>query len=278
MPSAKGKGTWLGLRSVLSRYLDMPNDSTQKTLFIALSLCLACSIVVSTAAVVLKPKQVANRVLDRKQNIISVAGLQEQGKSVDELFEQVEQRLVDVRTGEYVERVDPESYDQRRAARDAGQSMRIPDEKDIAQIRNQARYAKVYLVRRGGRLDKIVLPVHGYGLWSTLYGFVALEADANTIYGLSFYEHTETPGLGGEVDNPGWKALWKGKKLADDDGKLRIGLAKGKVNPVARDAQFQVDGLAGATLTARGVTNLVRYWMGENGFGPYLEKLKTAEG
>ena len=118
----------------------------------------------------------------------------------------------------------------------------------------------------------------GPGLWAPIEGLLCFKSDMKTVFRVSFYKHEETPGLGGEVDNPGWKALWKGKKLADDDGKLRIGLAKGKVNPVARDAQFQVDGLAGATLTARGVTNLVRYWMGENGFGPYLEKLKTAEG
>ena len=60
-----------------------------------------------------------------------------------------------------------------------------------------------------GALDLVVLPVHGLGLWSILYGFVALDADLETIRGLTYYEHKETPGLGGEVDNPRWKSLWK---------------------------------------------------------------------
>ena len=126
-----------------------------------------------------------------------------------------------------------------------------------------------------GELSKIILPIHGYGLWSTLYGFLALEPDVNTIAGLGFYEHAETPGLGGEVDNPKWKGIWPGKKLFDEDGELAISVIKGTVDSGAAGAQHKVDGLAGATLTTNGLHNLVRFWMGENGFGPYLSAMKA---
>jgi Na+-transporting NADH:ubiquinone oxidoreductase subunit C len=132
----------------------------------------------------------------------------------------------------------------------------------------------VYLVNdEAGALDRIILPIRGYGLWSTLYGFVALESDANTIVGLGFYEHAETPGLGGEVDNPSWKAKWSGK-LAYKNGDVAISVLKGAVNPAAADAQWQVDGLSGATLTTKGVHNLVQYWLGDDGFAPLLGNLR----
>ena len=128
----------------------------------------------------------------------------------------------------------------------------------------------------GGDIDKIILPIRGYGLWSTLYGFIALESDGNTVAGLGFYEHAETPGLGGEVDNPRWKASWPGKQVYRD-GDVTIGLIKGSVDPASADATWQIDGLAGATLTARGVTNLVQFWLGKNGFEPFLNNLQSGE-
>ncbi|MGB0764601.1 MAG: NADH:ubiquinone reductase (Na(+)-transporting) subunit C, partial [Luminiphilus sp.] len=115
-----------------------------------------------------------------------------------------------------------------------------------------------------------------YGLWSTLYGFVALESDGNTIAGLGFYEHKETPGLGGEVDNPRWKNLWKGKQVYRD-GAVAISVVKGSVDQGSDAANWQVDGLSGATLTSRGVSNLVQYWLGEDGFEPYLRNLREGD-
>ena len=134
----------------------------------------------------------------------------------------------------------------------------------------------VYLVETNGELQKIILPVRGYGLWSTLHGFVALENDANTIAGLGFYQHGETPGLGGEVDNPKWKGIWPGKKVYQN-GEVKIALIKGSVTPGAAAADYQVDGLAGATLTSRGVTNLVQFWLGEKGFQKFLSNMRLGE-
>lgn len=258
--------------SIIRDFLDMPNDSTQKTVIVATLLCLVCSILVSGAAVALKPIQEQNKALDKKKNILQIAGLMEEGKTVDELFGQVEPRVVNLETGNYAKDIDPNTFDARAAAVDPSQNVVLTKEQDIASIKRRAKYATVYLVRDAkDKVEKIILPVSGYGLWSTLHGFMSLSSDANTVTGFGFYEHAETPGLGGEVDNPKWKALWEGKQVFDADGNIALSVVK-SANP---DSQYEVDALSGATLTSNGVHNLVQYWAGAHGFGPYLEKARS---
>ena len=181
------------------------NDSIKKTLFVAFSLCIVCSVVVSTAAVILKPAQEINKTLDRKRNILAAAGMLQPGQGVEEQFSQITTRVVDLRTGKFSEEVDPEKYDQRKAAKDPAGSESLNAAQDKAKISRRENLALVYLVEDPqGDIDKIILPIHGYGLWSTLYGFIALESDATTVIGMRFYEHAETPGLGGEMDSPRW--------------------------------------------------------------------------
>ena len=226
----------------------------------------------------LKPVQDVNKALDRKRNILAAAGMLVEGKSVEEQFTHVHTRLVDLRTGKFAdEAVAAAGYDQRKAAKDPEASDALTPEQDLAKIYRREKYSLVYLVQDPqGATEKIVLPIRGYGLWSTLHGFIALQSDANTIVGVGFYEHGETPGLGGEVDNPRWKALWPGKQVYRD-GQVQIGLIKGTVDASGVNAAWQVDGLAGATLTSRGVTNLIHFWLGENGFEPFLNNFKAGE-
>jgi Na+-transporting NADH:ubiquinone oxidoreductase subunit C len=253
------------------------NESVGKTLLVAFLVCLVCAVVVSTAAVTLRPVQQKNQTLDRRVNILQAADLYQPGMDVEKAFNTIERKFIDLETGEYVEK--PDSYDQLKAAKDPDQSERLSGEEDIAGIKSQADVAEVFLARNDdGELSRIILPVRGYGLWSTLYGFMALEADGKTIAGLGFYQHGETPGLGGEVDNPKWKALWEGKKLYDEDGDIAIEVVKGSVDSGTPNAENKVDGLAGATLTSKGVSNLVRFWVGEKGFGPYLERMRNQSG
>jgi len=259
--------------------LALPNDSVKKTLTVAFALCLVCSVLVSAAAVVLKPMQEANKALDKKRNILQIAGLMEEGKTVDELFTQIETRVIDMTTGEYAADIDPLTYDQRKAASDPKQFIEINPEKDIAGIKRRAKYTSVYLVKgENDQVKSIILPVHGYGLWSTLYGFLALETDAKTVVGLGFYEHAETPGLGGEVDNPAWRGKWTGKQVYNDAGEVIIKVIKGAVSESTPDADSKVDGLSGATLTSRGVENMLHYWLGKQGYNNYLNKIRTSEG
>ena len=258
---------------LLARFRQMPNDSRAKTLIVALLLCLVCSVVVSTAAVRLKPLQVANADLDRKRNILQVAGLLREDRGIEDLFANIETRIVDLDTGKYTDAVDSGTYDQRRAARDPALSEVLTGDEDVANIRRRAKYATVYLVRENGALKTLVLPVHGYGLWSTLYGFLALQGDTRSVFGLQFYDHAETPGLGGEVDNPNWRAQWRGKLVFDEQNRPRLEVVKGRVTP-GPDERYQVDGLAGATLTSVGVSKLLRFWLGERGFGLYLANVR----
>ncbi len=259
--------------SMIKKYLDLPNDSTSKTIFVATALCLLCSVIVSVAAVGLRPAQEANKLLDKRKNIIQIGGLSQPGKSVDELFEGIEARVVNLDTGEYADDMDAGTYDQRKAEKDPTLSDALSD--DPASIKRREKFATVYLVKEGDVVKRVILPVRGYGLWSTLRGFVAIDGDANTIAGLGFYEHAETPGLGGEVDNPNWKAKWPGKLAFNESGDLSIEVIKGSVGSTTPNAEHKVDGLAGATLTSRGVSNLLQFWLGEQGFGPYLNNLRT---
>jgi Na+-transporting NADH:ubiquinone oxidoreductase subunit C len=252
-------------------------ESTSNTLLVAFSLSIVCAVFVSAATVMLKPVQEVNKALDRKRNILAAAGMLVEGRSVEEQFAQVSTRIVDLRTGKFSDAEDPQKYDQRKAAKNPSQSEPLSEEDDLAKIGRREHFATVYVVEDDtGGVDKVILPVRGYGLWSTLYGYIAVEADANTIAGLGFYQHGETPGLGGEVDNPRWKAFWPGKEIYRD-GDVAVSLIKGAVDPASADAPWQVDGLAGSTLTSRGVTNLLHFWLGKNGFQPFLNNLRNGE-
>ena len=255
----------------------MARESVSKTFVVAIVLAAVCSLLVSGAAIGLRSKQEANKIRDRKKNILIVAGLYDAQASVEEAFKQIEQHIVDLATGEYVskdQQLDPETFDQRQAAKNPELSVKIPREKDLAGIGRREKYSLVYLVKKDGKLDQVILPIDGKGLWSTLYGFLALGGDLNTVLGITFYEHAETPGLGGEIDNPAWQAKWVEKKVYDKDGSVQLHIVKGAAD---KNSPYQVDGLSGATLTANGVTNLVKYWLGDDGFKKLLEQLQ-AEG
>ena len=254
----------------------MGNDSISKTFAVALALCVVCAVVVSSAAVILRPTQEVNKLLDLKTNILASAGLLEQGVSIEAQFEQISTRVVDLETGRFTDAVDVASYDQRKASKDPALSIALDPKQDPAKIKRRANYATVYLLETEQGIEKIILPIKGYGLWSTLYGFLALESDLQTVAGIGFYEHTETPGLGGEIDNPRWKAGWVGKQ-AYRQGDVVINVLKGKVDMSREGADSQIDGLAGATLTTRGVDNLVRYWLGDEGFRPLINHLQAEE-
>lgn len=242
----------------------------------AAAVCLVCSVIVSGSAVALRERQDQNKILDRQKKVLTVAGLMEEGQAispeeVSSLFEEnIEIRLVDLETGEYNDELDAETYDQRKATSDPELSEPAPP--NDAGLQRVPETALVYHKVSDGHVDMLILPIEGKGLWSTLYGFIALGPDTVTIRGITFYEHGETPGLGGEVDNPAWKALWEGRR-AYKDGEPAITVIKGHAGPAEEDP-YRVDGLSGATITARGVSKLVNFWLGENGFEPYLERFR----
>ncbi len=258
-------------KGLIGRFFALPTDSVPKTLFVAVAVCLVASMIVSAAAVALRPIQAVNSLKDKQINILQVAGIYDPAQDVVEAFAAFEPQILELETGTFTDQFDIASFDDRDAADDPATSVALTD--DPAGIGRQARFVTVYLLRDdAGEIDKVILPIHGYGLWSTLYGFIALEENGNDIFGLQFYEHAETPGLGAEVDNPRWKALWNGKKLADESGALAISVTKAAP---AAGKDYHIDALAGATLTTVGVHNLVNFWMGEAGYKLFLDNLKA---
>jgi Na+-transporting NADH:ubiquinone oxidoreductase subunit C len=262
------RGLWLFSR---------PNDDPGKILAVAITLCLVCSVLVSSAAVLLKPLQDRNQALAVRKQIVSVAGYQaDNPQEVEALFQQhIETRIVDLDSGEFDDSVDPANFNSHAASRDPATSRALGPGEDPARIKRRPDEAPVYLVRDGKRIKTIILPVYGYGLWSTMYGLIALAGDGRTVTGLSFYEHGETPGLGDFIESPKWQAQFPGKLAFDEQGKLRLGVIKGGVKPGSPDAKYEVDAVAGATLTSNGVNNLLHYWLGAQGFGPFLARLQA---
>lgn len=261
--------------------MSKPTESTARILTVAVLVCLVCSVFVAGAAVALKPAQVENRMLDKQRSILRIAGLLEPGMSGDQVRavyeERIVARVVDLQNGTFTDAYDADTFDPAAAAQDPALSDTLSGRDDIASIKRRERFSTVFMVESGGRPETVVLPVRGYGLWSTMHGFLALKSDLKTVQGFGFYQHGETPGLGGEIDNPKWIGLWPGKQVFNDNGELVVQIVKGGVDPQSDKAVHQVDALAGATLTSNGVNNLLHFWLGENGFGSFIANLRTGE-
>ncbi len=247
----------------------------------AVAVCLVCALFVAGSAVGLKDRQDANILLDRQKKVLTVAGVMKDGErltreEIASAFESnIQQKVINLKTGELQPEIDSASFDQQATAKDPKTSYPAPE--NASKVRRLPNDALVFDVVQEGELKALILPIEGYGLWGTLYGYIALAPDARTIVGITFYSHKETPGLGGEVDNPRWKARWPGRLAFDDRGKPVIAVKKGLAGSVEKDP-YNVDGLSGATITSRGVTSLVRFWLGDNGFGPYLASYRAQAG
>lgn len=261
--------------------MSKPKSNTMKTISVALVLCLVCSILVSAAAVGLKPAQVENARLDRNKNVLVAAGLFDPAKDtnadVAKRFEDFKVEIVDLNAGNYLSDdelkgvgiPDRNAYDASQATKNQALSEDL-GANDPASIGRKPKYAKVYVkTDAAGNPEMVVLPIQGYGLWGTIYAFLTLESDLNTIKGISFYDHKETPGLGALIQEPKWRAMWHGIHAYDDNGKVATGVTKAG-NP----KENWVDGISGATLTSRGVSNMIQFWLGDQGYKPYLDHLR----
>ena len=236
-----------------------------KTVGFVFIVCLVCAALVSVSAVGLKPLQTANKLLDKQTKILETAGLLElAGNDIVATYEKfVDAKMIDLATGKVVEG-DVVAFEERADARDKAKSSK--PENDIAGLNRQANRAVVYLVKdEQDNVSTIVLPIVGSGLWDLMYGFIGLEADI-------YSDLKETPGLGAEVLNPRWKALWPGKKMFDEQGNVAIRIVKGGAK--AGDIHG-VDALSGATLTSNGVERTLRFWLGEEGYGPFITNYRA---
>lgn len=259
----------------------MAEESPFKPFYSVLVLAFACSLLVAGAAVGLRPLQRANQQLDQKKNILRAAGMLRPDLPVAEQFEGVQTRLVELATGRFVpqEDIPLQARDQAKAALSDEWGRPLQEDNDLARLSRVEKYAPVYLVMGDNQaVEQLILPVRGKGLWSTMYAYVALDADLTTIRGISFYAHGETPGLGGEVENDQWQQGWQGKKVYGPENEVQFQVVKGNVEEGNPAAAYQVDGLSGATMTSDGVSDLMRFWFGDHGFKPLLDRLQQEGG
>jgi len=258
----------------------MGKESAAKPFYSVLVLAFVCSVLVSTAAVNSRLIQEKNRELDRKKNILHAAQLYDADTPIDKLFSTIETRIIELSTGEFVpeSQLPPKSYNQLKAAISSDLGRSLDKKEDIAGLHRVEKFSFVYLVKDGLAAGQVILPVRGKGLWSTMYAYVALDADLTTIRGISFYEHGETPGLGGEIENKRWQAGWQGKKMYSPSGSVALQVVHGEAAEVGNEALYQVDGLSGATMTAKGVNNLMHFWFGDHGFKPFLDRYQKKGG
>jgi Na+-transporting NADH:ubiquinone oxidoreductase subunit C len=254
-------------------------DSPIRALLTVLVTAVVCSFFVSASVVLLRPIQLNNKLLERSGNVLALTGLLPADGQVGEealldLFKSLDARVVNIDDAEADNEFDPYSFDGRKAAADPELSVAVPPAEDIASLGRRSKYKTIYLVWKDGGLERVVLPIRGAGMWSMLYGYISLESDFNTIAGVTFYEQNETPGLGDQIAKPHWQARWVGKKLYEDTDDVLFHVAEGPVAAGASGADYQVDALTGATITANAVTALVQYWFGPHGYGPLLERMR----
>jgi len=252
------------------------NESVAKTIGVAFCVCLVCSLVVSFSAVSLRDLQNENKLNDKRIKILQAADIYNPDEEIKDQFLKLETKFVNFDTGKLMDSYmdySLEEYDPILSTRDTNLSSKVPSSEDIAVIKNRENVGKIFILRNDDySINKLILPIRGYGLWGTLYGYISIKNDFNTVAGIEFYEHKETPGLGAEVDNPKWKKLWPGKQIYQN-GEVSLTVIKGKVVTDDKDAQYQIDGLSGATITSRGVTNMITYWFGDSGYSKLFKEL-----
>ena len=249
-------------------------DSAPRALGVVLAIAFICALLVSAVSVGLRPYQQANIEAERLAKLeLVLNALADIGR--EQTIDNLEARIVELSSGRYDDTQDVAIFNAESAMGKPGGSVIIPGEVDIAGIKRRALYAQVYLVRgSSGAVDLIILPVYGRGYQSTLRAWLVLDGDTRTVQALKFYQHGETPGVGARIEEPRWEALWRGVPVYDESGVLRIGVKLNSGGGSDGYSGYRVDGISGATRTTEGVDRLLRFWLGDFGFAPYLQRLR----
>lgn len=259
------------MNSELTTTVARRNDSLANTFVMAFTVSLVCSVLVSTAVIMLRPIQQQNQLLrSGVEYILPIVESMQLDLDPDELPGQLVVRIVELETGEIIEDIDAAGFAPGVQADGTSTMVTIPDDEDIAGIGRRSPYATVYLIEKGSQIQYILLPVYGRGMWSTLHGYLALEGDANTIAAIKFYDHGETPGIGDKIDDSSWLAQWRGKLVYENNTPM-IRVVKSRTPTTS---PYEIDAITGATLTSEGISRLLKYWLGASGFQAYLDKLR----
>lgn len=258
-------------RNPWRRFLALPNTSRTKTLVVAFLVSAICAALVSGATVILRPIQAANRAAEEQARIAAlVSGVPGMADLMAESGGALSTVVIDLDTGRAATGITPDTLEATLA--DPANWTALADGEDLADLGHRPDYAQVYLLRDGETISLLLLPVAGQGYNGRIEAILALRGDMNTIAGLAVTSHSETPGLGGRIEEPAWQASWPGTELRDEGGTLRFTVARGTASSV-----HEVDGITGATRTSNAMTRIVRFWLGPQGYGPLVEAIRRGE-
>lgn len=262
MADDKSSGPW-------RRFLEQPADSRGRTLLVAFVVSAICAAAVTGATAILRPIQAANRAAEEQLRLETlldaIPGMAEVLAESDGALATV---VVDLETGRAA---DIAPADLAAALEDPANWTELPPEADIADIGARPDYAQVYILRRDGDVELIVLPVAGQGYNGPIQAMLALKGDMDTVAGFTVTQQSETPGLGARIEEPAWQAKFAGKELFDARGDLRFELTR------APATDYEVDGITGATRTSNAVTRIIRFWVGPDGYGPFMDAVRRGE-
>ncbi len=253
------------------RLLALPNESRTKTVLVAFLVSAISAALVSGATVMLRPIQAANRAAEAQARIEAlVRGVPGMGALLDETGGTLSTLVLALEEGRAATDITPETLP--AALMDSANWTALDPGADIVGLGQRPDYAQIYLLRDGTRLSLVLLPISGQGYNGRIDAILALRGDMNTVAGLAVTRHAETPGLGARIDEPGWQASWPGTELRDQGGTLRFAVARGPASSV-----HEVDGITGATRTSNAMTRMIRFWVGPDGYGPFLDAVRRGE-
>jgi len=222
----------------------------------AVAITVVCGGLLAFAAVSLKDKQDANIALEQKKNILSSVITLKEGDNIDQLYSSQVKGFVLDYSGNVKEGMKPEQVELAKEYKKAPTERLLP----VYEFRNQADPSKV---------EYAVMPVYGYGLWNNIWGFVAVKSDFSTIQGVKFQHAGETPGLGARIDSDEIQERYKGKTIFDNATLTSVAMQKGEGQDYG-DEPHKVDGMSGATLTGKGVNNMLKDYL--SCYESYLKK------
>ncbi|MBF9029030.1 FMN-binding protein [Rhodobacterales bacterium HKCCE3408] len=264
MAKADRPGPW-------RRFLALPNDSRTKTIAVAFAVSATCAILVSAATVYLRPIQTANRAAEEQARIESlVRGIPGMSALLERSGGTLSTVVIDLDRGRAAETVTPVTLE--AALADPANWTTLGPGEDLAGLGQRPDYAQVFLLRDGEDVSLVLLPISGAGYNGRIDAALALTGDMNTIAGLSITSQSETPGLGARIEEEAWLSDFPGTRTRDDSGTLRFTVARGSAGSV-----YEVDGITGATRTSNAMTRIIRFWLGPDGYEPFLNAVRRGE-
>ena len=253
------------------RLLALPNESRLKTVIVAFLVSAICAALVSGATVLLRPIQTANRAAEEQARIESlVRGIPGIAPILEAAGGTLSTVVIDLESGRAASDVTPAVLDD--VLSDPSNWTALEAGADLAGLGQRPDFVQVYLLRNEDKVSLLLLPLSGQGYGGRIDAILALRGDMNTIAGIAITQHSETPGLGARIEERSWQASFPGTEIRDDSGEIRFRVARGPASGV-----HEVDGITGATRTGRSVTQMVRFWLGPNGYGPFLEAVRRGE-